>query len=84
MTFFFGPSMSVVVPALRQEEWKIVQQPYHTAPRLYNLQDDLGETTDLAKKHPDLVKRLVGYMDKSYTPVQRWKFPQKRPVKKKP
>ena len=61
-----------------------MQQPYHTAPRLYNLQDDLGETTDLAKKHPDLVKRLVGYMDESYAPVQRWKFPQKRPAKKKP
>ena len=70
--------------ALRQEDWKIVQQPYHTNPRLYNLKDDLGETTDVAEKHPDLVKRLVALMDESYTPVQRWKFPQKRPAKKKP
>ena len=70
--------------ALRQQDWKLVQQPYHTAPRLYNLKDDLGETTDLAGKHPDLVKRLVGLMDESYRPADRWKFPQKRPVKKKP
>ena len=70
--------------ALRQQDWKIVQQPYHTAPRLYNLKDDLGETTDLAAKHPDLVKRLVGLMNESYTPVDRWKFPAKRPARKKP
>ncbi len=68
--------------ALRQKDWKIVQQPYHTPPRLYNLKDDLGETTDLARKHPDLVKRLVALMDQSYTPTPRWKFPQKRPAKK--
>ncbi len=70
--------------ALREKDWKIVQQPYHTAPRLYDLEADLGETTDLAGKHPDLVKRLVSLMDESYTPAQRWKFPQKRPPKKKP
>jgi arylsulfatase A-like enzyme len=68
--------------ALRQKDWKIVQQPYHTPPRLYNLKDDLGETTDLASKHPDMVKRLVALMDQSYTPTPRWKFPQKRPAKK--
>jgi len=68
--------------ALRQKDWKIVQQPYHTPPRLYNLKDDLGETTDLASKHPDMVKRLVALMDQSYTPAPRWKFPQKRPAKK--
>ena len=69
--------------ALRQQQWKIVQQPYHTAPRLYDLEQDLGETRDLAERHPEVVRRLVGLMDQSYAPVPRWKFPAKRPMRKK-
>jgi arylsulfatase A-like enzyme len=32
---------------------------------LYDLQDDIGETTDVAEKHPDIVKRLEALADKA-------------------
>ena len=28
--------------------------------QLYNLKDDIGETTDVAKQHPEIVERLLG------------------------
>ena len=31
-------------------------------PKLYNLDDDIGETTDVAEKHPDVVKRLEQFV----------------------
>jgi len=34
------------------------------APRLYNLVDDIGETADVAPQHPDVVKRLLGFVAK--------------------
>ena len=60
--------------AVRSGPWKLAiapQQEYNGkakpdapkatepfAPKLYNLDDDVGETTDVADKHPDVVKRL--------------------------
>jgi arylsulfatase A len=38
----------------------------HTGPRLYNLDSDIGELTDLAAQHPDVVaglQKLVQQMD---------------------
>jgi len=35
-------------------------QPF--TPTLYNLDTDIGETTDVAAQHPDVVKRLQGYV----------------------
>jgi arylsulfatase A len=38
--------------AVREGPWKLVNDA------LYNLEDDLGESRDLAAKHPDVVQRL--------------------------
>ncbi|MEI8045703.1 MAG: sulfatase, partial [Verrucomicrobiota bacterium] len=35
----------------------------HTGPRLYNLDSDIGETTDVAAQHPDVVARLQKFID---------------------
>ena len=32
------------------------------APKLFNLEVDVGETTDVTDQHPDVVKRLQGYL----------------------
>jgi arylsulfatase A-like enzyme len=45
--------------ALRRGDWKIVQTKKGQAWELYNLSNDIGETIDLALKHPDTVKELV-------------------------
>jgi arylsulfatase A-like enzyme len=52
--------------AIRRADWKLVRYDPHveggkgpaTAPKLYNLADDIGETTDLASKQPGKVNEL--------------------------
>ncbi|MCX6874299.1 MAG: sulfatase [Verrucomicrobia bacterium] len=57
--------------AVRQGPWKLAVAPQHEtmgkdvladasspAPRLYNLDQDLGERTNVADQHPDIVERL--------------------------
>jgi arylsulfatase A-like enzyme len=59
------------VPAVsvRKGDWKLIRF-FHDGPRqqdrheLYNLQDDLGETTDLASRQPETVAELSGLLDK--------------------
>jgi arylsulfatase A-like enzyme len=60
--------------ALRAADWKVVQQPYRSPGRLYNLAEDLGEQRDVATQHPDIVKRLTQTMDRAYTSSPRWRF----------
>jgi arylsulfatase B len=49
--------------ALRHEDWKIVRNPTtHPSSQnfeLYNLHDDVGETRDLAKSHPEKLHELT-------------------------
>lgn len=61
---------------LRQGEWKLLllkgkggkkgknKGNKSTTPHLFNLKDDIGETTNLAAKHPEKVKSLSRRMDK--------------------
>jgi arylsulfatase A len=45
--------------AVRSGRWKLhVYRPEGGAPLLYDLETDLGETTNVAGQHPDVVKRL--------------------------
>jgi len=60
--------------AVRQDRWKLIQQPMKSAPRLYDLESDLGETKDLAGEQPERVARLRELMKASYTPSDRWRF----------
>jgi arylsulfatase A-like enzyme len=61
----FGKQM-----AIRKGDWKLVTYDLAaesgsgaSAAKLYNLQDDIGETTDLAVKQPDKVKELRAAWD---------------------
>ena len=68
--------------ALRRGHWKAVQQPLRSAVRLYDLQRDLGEQTDLASAHPQRVEALTRLMDQAETPSPRWRFPGTNQKKK--
>jgi arylsulfatase A len=77
--FFFGGN---TLEAVRSGPWKLAIAPQGKsrkdddpdkvpaslkAPRLYNLDRDIGETTDVAAQYPDVVNRLkalVEHMDK--------------------
>lgn len=63
--------------AVRQGPWKFASGPQREAmgnliksdanddsPRLYNLDEDIGEKTNLADKHPDIVTRLKSLVEK--------------------
>jgi arylsulfatase A-like enzyme len=55
--------------AVRAGDWKLIRRfeprpmEYEGLHELFNLKDDLGETTNLAAKHPDKVKELNGLID---------------------
>ena len=48
--------------AVRHKDWKMVKTKKGEL-ELYNLATDLSETTDLAAKHPEVVKKLQGLYD---------------------
>ena len=64
-TFFYYAGDSL--QAVRGGKWKLVvvererkQVTRLDTPRLYDLEKDIGETTDVAAQNPDVVKRLLG------------------------
>ncbi|MGH8018281.1 MAG: sulfatase-like hydrolase/transferase [Opitutaceae bacterium] len=54
-TFFFQFREQA---ALRWGDWKIIRTAPDQPWQLYNLEKDIGETTNLAARHPDLVEKL--------------------------
>jgi len=62
--------------ALRKGDWKAIRFGAAKNPdaplKLYNLKDDLGETTDVAAKHPKIVAELGELMAKAHRPNAIW------------
>lgn len=54
--------------AVRAGDWKGIRNGPGADIELYNLADDIGEADDVAKKHPDIVKRLAAYIDEAFVP----------------
>jgi len=52
--------------AVRSGPWKLFRDG-----RLYNLEEDIGETNDVAGNHPEVVKRLTGYMDEFEAEIRK-------------
>lgn len=50
----FRPTHSII----RQGDWKLIRRWETGRLELFNLADDLGETTDLAESMPDRAERL--------------------------
>ncbi len=62
--------------AVRFGNWKAVRMPMFTGPiELYDLSNDLGETSDIADQHPELVAKAAGYMKEAHVPNPNWKVP---------
>ena len=50
--------------AVRQGDWKLVV--IKGKPHLYNLATDIHEDHDVAAEHPDIVKRMIGYIHQEH------------------
>ncbi len=68
--------------AIRMDHWKGVRNNVIKAPdsvlELYDLRTDVGETTNIAAKHPDIVKQLDELMASAYTETTLWSFKPRR------
>lgn len=53
--------------ALRRGDWKVYRAAPSKPIQLYHLSEDIGETTDLAAKHPEMVAELEKLMAASRT-----------------
>ena len=64
--FYSEPAFSSV----RQGDWKLIY--WHSSQKsvLYNLKTDLGETTNLAEKHPEKAKNLAAALGKHLREVK--------------
>jgi arylsulfatase A-like enzyme len=64
--------------AVRQGDWKAVRREVHQSPdrplELYDLAADVGETTDVAAKHPEVVARLKALMREAHVDAPEFKI----------
>ncbi len=73
--------------AARMGYWKAVQIGGAKNPdnpvELYNLKDDIGETTDLAASHPQLAEKMLDIIKASHkdSPWYTWEYDGPRPPK---
>jgi uncharacterized sulfatase len=59
--------------AVRAGNWKAVRQPWMTgATELFDLSKDLGEQSNVAGEHPDVVKRLESMMAEAHVEHPDW------------
>ncbi len=60
--------------AVRTGRWKAVRQPMLTGPiQLYDLAADIGETRDVAGRHPDIVAKVRAIMVREHVDDPHWR-----------
>jgi len=61
---------------VRWGDWKAVRKPMITGPiELYDLQNDLGETSDVSAEHPDVVAKIGQITQAEHVPSPLWTAP---------
>ncbi len=69
--------------AVRLGNWKGICKPFWGKMELYNLAEDLGETQNVADRHPEVVEKIRAIMKEAHTPSPLWKVrPKKKPARK--
>ncbi len=60
--------------SVRFGDWVAIRQPMiKGAVELYNVTEDIGEKSNVAEAHPDLVQQAIGFMDAAHVPHENWK-----------
>ena len=71
---FYEDGVSQAV--LLEDRWKGIRLKNPRAPlQLYDLANDLGETTEVAAKEPNVAERLVRIMREAHVDNEQWKLP---------
>ena len=58
--------------AVRMGHWKAIRFGAGGKLELYDLRTDLGETTNVADHHPDVVAKIETYLTTARTPSKFW------------
>jgi len=58
--------------AVRMGDWKAVRKSADSPLELYDLKNDLGEQSDVAVKHPEVVKKIEEYLKTARTESELW------------
>lgn len=58
--------------AVRMGDWKGVRKSPDSPLELYDLKNDLGEQSDVAIKHPEVVKKIEDYLKTARTESELW------------
>jgi len=58
--------------AVRMGKWKGIRFGTDEPPELYDLSSDPGEKSDVASKHPDVVKKVEACLAQARTPSEHW------------
>ena len=61
-------------------DWKAVRRSPSQRIELYNLAEDIGETTDLAAKNPVMVKKLGEILSTARTDSEFWPVKVRTPA----
>ena len=64
----------VPAQAVRMGDWKAVRPKPNGALELYNLREDIGETKNVAEKHPAVMAKIERYLRTARTPP--WEGPE--------
>ncbi|MDZ7616711.1 MAG: sulfatase-like hydrolase/transferase, partial [Patescibacteria group bacterium] len=69
--------------ALYQGRWKGIRERVATAPiQLFDLRNDLGESTDVAAEHPDIVARIDAYLRTARSESADWPVREPSPARR--
>ncbi len=58
--------------AVRMGDWKAVRKSLDLPLELYDLKNDIGEQSEIASKHPDVVKKIEDYLKTARTESELW------------
>jgi arylsulfatase A-like enzyme len=68
--------------AVRAGDWKALRKKLGSPLELYDLKADVGEKTDVAARHPDVVQRIEAYLRTARTDSPHWPVKAGKKAKK--
>ena len=70
--------------AVRMGKWKAIRKGSPEAPiELYDLSNDIGETRNVAKRHPEIVVEIAKYLATARTESEHWPLRVRKTTEKK-